>query len=379
MRRVNFSKKPKGREVELDFIRGIAILLVLDFHSPKQLLLLPFTLLGFNRFGFVGVDVFFVLSGFLVGGLLIKELMLRSHINSGRFIIRRGLKIWPQYYVFVLLAVITGRHQLEKVWGNFLNIQNYVGGIPVTWSLAVEEHAYLLLVAVLAIAAANRVRMVVLFPGILATAVAVGVWRTVLQLHDVGNLYWRTDTRIDGILYGLLLAMLYHYWPQRFRQLQQMKWLWWSCIILYLAYVRFRPSTSWGVAIYYVVNDMLAIALLLLLYHRREGKPRPFLYRLVAWIGLYSYGIYLWHVAPIGKVEALAKHVPAWLGTILMMIVAPLAGIALGVIATKLVEFPMLALRDRLFPRTVDSPAGTPAEIELETGLESAPESVSGS
>src|ERR1700722_13574336 len=121
-------QKPIRREMELDFLRGIAILMVMDFHAPISILLAPFRWLGFRNFGWAGVDVFFVLSGFLVGGLLIKEWKQSSRIDSRRFLIRRGFKIWPQYYVFLLAMLLTGHRGLRDLWGNLLNIQNYVGG-----------------------------------------------------------------------------------------------------------------------------------------------------------------------------------------------------------------------------------------------------------
>jgi len=74
--------RPSRREIELDFIRGIAILLVIDFHAHYGIvnsIVRPF---GVQPLGWMGVDIFFVLSGFLVGGLLIKEWKVRGRINS---------------------------------------------------------------------------------------------------------------------------------------------------------------------------------------------------------------------------------------------------------------------------------------------------------
>src|ERR1700733_8613286 len=99
-------RKPPKREIELDFIRGIAILMVIDFHGARTFLLAPFAWMGFANFGWAGVDVFFVLSGFLVGGLLVKEWKLFGRINSKQFLIRRGFKIWPQYYFFLILMLL---------------------------------------------------------------------------------------------------------------------------------------------------------------------------------------------------------------------------------------------------------------------------------
>ena len=79
------------------------------------------------------------------------------------------------------------------------------------------------------------------------------------------------------------------------------------------------------------------------------------LYRLVAWVGLYSYGIYLWHISFMAFVLTVIHRLPARLGTALEVTAPILLGIALGVLTTKLVEFPALRLRDRLIPRRVDS------------------------
>jgi peptidoglycan/LPS O-acetylase OafA/YrhL len=369
-------QKPIRREIELDFIRGLAILLVLDFHAPRPILLAPFTWLGWARFGWVGVDVFFVLSGFLVGGLLVKEWKLSGRIDSRRFLIRRGFKIWPQYYVFIFVILITGHRGLQSVWGNLLNIQNYVGGVAHTWTLAVEEHAYLLLVAVSAFAAHRQAKMRTFFFTTAAVALSVIVWRFVLAARG-GNVFTRTDTRIDGILYGLMLAMLYHYAPAQFRRLQSWIWVWVGVVLVALAYLRINSTAWWDSSLSYVCADAMGVALLLLLYRRREGRQRPAIYRFIAWIGLYSYGIYLWHVSVIAPVMSVSHRFPGWLGTLWITCAPALLGISLGVVATKAVEFPALALRDRLFPRRVDSAVGIPAEVEKEMNMETVPSSIS--
>jgi peptidoglycan/LPS O-acetylase OafA/YrhL len=365
------------REIELDFIRGIAILAVMDFHAPTSILLAPFGWLGFKNFGWAGVDVFFVLSGFLVGGLLIKEWKLNSHIDGKRFLIRRGLKIWPQYYFFLIAIVLTGHKGMNALWGNFLNIQNYVGGVAHTWTLAVEEHAYLILLALLVFAARKRVRMRNLFLFIGVVALSVLVWRTILCAHNV-NVFTRTDTRIDGILYGLMLAILYHYAPALFHRIQSWVWVWFGVVILALAYFRVNPQTWWGADVSYACADAMGVALLLLLYKHREGKRRPALYQFVAWLGLYSYGIYLWHVSVIAPIVFVSHRLPPYVAGAFLALAPPLAGAALGVLTTKAIEFPALALRDRLFPRPVDSAVGIPAQIERELDIRTLPESVQG-
>lgn len=355
-----------GREIELDFIRGIAILLVLDFHAPVHWMSLPLHWLGFPNFGWAGVDVFFVLSGFLVGGLLIKEWRLRGTIDGRRFLVRRGLKIWPQYYVFLGLMLLTRHRSLHDLWGNLLNIQNYVGGIPHTWSLAVEEHAYLLLVLGLVIAARVRLRgrTVALALAGLAVLVVLGRLFLIAHGHEVVN---RTHTRLEGILYGVILALLYHDRPATFRRLQANPWPWLLLLGAALAFLRFQTSALWSVSLGWDAADMLGVALLMLLYRPRKQKRSP-LYRLTAWIGVYSYGIYLWHVSVIAPSQSVAKHLPAGLAPVWLGLAPVVAGILLGAVFTKLVELPALKLRDRLFPRRVDSPVGVPGEEEKQLG-----------
>ena len=355
-----------GREIELDFLRGVAILLVLDFHAPVHWMSYPLALLGFPNFGWAGVDVFFVLSGFLVGGLLMKEWRLRGRIDGRRFLIRRGFKIWPQYYVFLGLMLLTRHRRLHDLWGNLLNIQNYVGGIPHTWSLAVEEHAYLLLAFGLALVARARMRVRSLGIVLCVIAAAVVVMRLLLTQHGY-DVVTRTHTRIEGILYGVVLAMVYHYRPATFQRLQASAWPWLLALTAALVFLRFQTTAPWSVSLGWDAADLLGIALLMLLY-RPRAKRRSALYRLVAWIGVYSYGIYLWHVSVIAPSAAVAAHLPHGLATFWTATMPIVAGIGLGAMFTKVVELPALTLRDRLFPRRIDSPVGSPAEVEARDG-----------
>ena len=139
-----------------------------------------------------------------------------------------------------------GSHrQLRNQWGNLLNIQNYTGGIAYTWTLAVEEHAYLLLVLILAIAARRgaRVRQVFLLLASLAGAV---LFNRIIETRFGINTFTHTDTRVDGILYGVLLVILYHFAPERLAKLQRLWPLWTAVLVLTLIYLRFTPHTLHG-------------------------------------------------------------------------------------------------------------------------------------
>ncbi|SEC04755.1 acyltransferase family protein [Terriglobus roseus] len=353
--------KPQ-RQIELDFIRGIAILLVVDYHEGS-LLLAPFRRLYPQNFeGAVGVAIFFVLSGFLVGGLLMREWKERHSLDWKRFLIRRGLKIWPQYYVFILIILLTGHRPLVQMWGNILNIQNYIGGVAHTWSLAVEEHAYLFLTAVIAVGVARQVSKRHMFLGLAALAAGLSVFRDVQSSRGV-PVFLPSQYRMTGILFGVLIAMLFHFWPHHFARLQSSRAVWVTVIAGWLVYQAALVRYPRLGAVLYDSLDLLGVATLLLLYRSSPtlGRKNP-VYRSVAWIGLYSYGIYLWHVSVGDPISRLLARLPHTLSPLVVDLIKMAIGIALGIVMSELVEIPMLRLRDRIFPKQTRS--------RLEVGIE---------
>ncbi|WP_286854370.1 acyltransferase family protein [Xanthomarina sp.] len=143
---VGLSSRKGYRLRELDFLRGIAILLVLCRHSNIHEFIV--------NMGWIGVDLFFVLSGFLVSSLLFKEYILTGSLDAKRFLIRRGFKIYPLYYLTLVLYLLFLRNQaFVPLLGDFFFFQNYMSGwgylYSASWSLAVEEHFYFGLVCML--------------------------------------------------------------------------------------------------------------------------------------------------------------------------------------------------------------------------------------
>lgn len=203
-----------------------------------------------------------------------------------------------------------------------------------------------------------------LFSGL---SLGVALLSLLLAWHRV-DVFPTTHTRVGGILLGVLLAILYHYAPETFHRLQTWRFLWIGFVLAALVFAGLNTQKWWTGAISFDLADLAGVGLLMLLYKHREGRRHSVVYRTVAWVGLYSYGIYLWHVAAAMPAQRAAHYLPAWLVPALLGLAPPVIGTLLGVITTKLIELPTLRLRDKWFPRRVDSAVGIPAEQEpLET------------
>jgi peptidoglycan/LPS O-acetylase OafA/YrhL len=348
-----------SRSIELDFLRGIAILLVMGLHFLTVPTRNPlFLLLQYpgERFGGAGVDIFFVLSGFLVGGLLMKEYKQSNTLDVRRFIFRRGLKIWPAYYFFIFLEVVTHAHPLKTfLWQNLLHVQNYTGSaISHSWSLAVEEHFYLALAFAMGWMVKRQwtpQRMLKAFGVIMVLSL---ISRTA-SFFLFGNHSAMEDThnRLDSLLCGVSLALVFHFFPERFEAISRRKLplvLVSGLVLIYLCTVH-TPSVydTIGFTILYI-----GAAALLLLTYSHSGRVRNWWpYRVVAAIGVYSYAIYLYQNSIRFPSLRLAMHAPPLLRWPALMILQYGSAILLGAFLTRLVEWPFLRYRNRILPQRV--------------------------
>lgn len=373
------------RLIQLDLLRGIAILLVLGRHaavSPYVAGRLDGPARIWAHLGWSGVDLFFVLSGFLVGGLLMREIRTRGVLDVKRFLIRRGFKIWPGYFVYIgasfaYLWLIRGQavgSALAKVAPNLVHLQNYLGAyvvtpLPHTWSLAVEEHFYLLLPLLLLLLRAGRRARGSTIPGLVVVAVGAFVLCLALRLytyHAVAYtpslIRWPTHLRIDSLFLGVLLAYVFHFHPEHFARLTaRRRWLLAFGAVMLMPLALYEDD--WFVVTFgFTIIALGYAAILLAVVATQPGRGfggwlmTLWPTRVLAYIGFYSYSIYLWHIlAARIPASRLAEQAPftqlgaesRWL--IIMTIYVMLAlgsGIALG----KIVELPALRLRERLFP-----------------------------
>ena len=357
---------PNKRNIDLDFLRGVAILSVIGLHielPDTHYAFLSLLIDPFKQMGGRGVDLFFVLSGFLVGGLLLKEYRDTGLVNGRRFLIRRAFKIWPAYYVFVLFNAVARHHPLNTfLVANLLHLQNYLGSsLAQTWSLAIEEHFYIFLSLLLIWAAKKRFSPARILQALGLLCLIALLLRSNDALHGrLGAAFSQTQDRMDSLLYGVMLATLYWLLPERFAALTRRKWPLIAAtvavfVLMYLlpAYPVFDRSIGYTL----VALGMAAFVSLVFTHASAVNGWLP--YRFIAWIGLYSYGIYLWHSVVREPARMLLQrlHITsdpmAWIVALIFQVGL---SIALGYAMSRLVEFPFLYLRDRVFPAKTKSP-----------------------
>ena len=373
----------RKRNIDLDFLRGIAILSVIGLHielPATHYRVLSLVMQPFKEMGGRGVDLFFVLSGFLVGGLLLKEYRDRGLVNGRRFLIRRGFKIWPAYYVFILFNIIARKHPLNTFMvANLLHLQNYLGSsLSQTWSLAIEEHFYIALALFFVWASRKNLSATRLLQTLGVLCFIALLLRTNDAIHGrLSAAFSQTQNRMDSLLYGVILATLYWLLPEKFEALTRRKWPLIASTIALFALMYWLPAYPvLDESIGYTLVCIGLMAVVSLVFVHASALHNWLLYRAIAWVGLYSYGIYLWHsvVRQPAKLLLARLHLSsdpaAWIFALSFQLGL---SIAIGYAMSRIVEFPFLYLRDRIFPSKIQSSLEVDP-VQSEMAAESSPQ-----
>lgn len=361
-----------SRLPQLDFLRAVAVILVIGNHwtvcPPEVNFYLNKITTVWYRGGWTGVDLFFVLSGFLVSGLLFNEYKKRGDINLKRFLIRRGFKIYPAFWLLILITLAVTVLNGEAVYrGGFLSellfIQNYHPGIwDHDWSLAVEEHFYVFLTFIffILIIVGKRTKhdSFAYIPKLfLSIAVICLFFRFITAAYQpfsyLVNIE-QTHLRIDSLFFGVFLSYLWN-----LRGLSGNSFLENNKLLIGLtgaacfvpAFIYELNETTWmwtiGLTMFYLGGGFVLLALL-----KSDFRGNVILLR-VAGIGKYSYSIYLWNLPVhfwLMKYSNLAAEnwflyaLIYWSGTFI-----------LGIGTAKLIEYPVLKLRDKWMPSNVSA------------------------
>ena len=378
------SSSARPREVGLDLLRLVAVLLVLGRHiwdPPDSLGDGWRTAIGaWNRGGWVGVDLFFVLSGFLVSGLLFAEYKSFGRLSIDRFVIRRGFKIYPPLWTLIAVTVtlyLVNGLPVPRLGlaSELLFWQSYVPGLwEHTWSLGVEEHFYLVLALLMVMTLRlNRSSRAPLRPmlfvaggcAVLGLGARWLTWRIHPTYNHLTHLF-ASHLRFDALFFGVAISYAYHFHTERFvahLRPWRVPLLLGGILLLLPPFLVSLESTPFmftiGLTHFYLGSGMLLVGTIL------SEIPRTGPIRVLALLGASSYSIYLWHLPfrTLG-VQAIERLCGTTFPFGVAVPVYVLGSVMMGYLMARLVEKPSLAIRDRWFPGRGRGP------IEARTNLE---------
>jgi len=314
----------------------------------------------------MGVDVFFVLSGFLVSGLLFREYAKLGTISGKKFLIRRGFRIYPPYWVFlfggIAIEMVRGHYPpLGPTLSECFFLQDYFPSLwGHTWSLAVEEQFYFLLIFLFLflVKGTKAARPLDAVPWIFVALVILCLSLRLLTWHLVPYSFDASvkpaHLRMDSLFCGVFLAYLDYRFPDKFRA-RASQWrgflILFGGLLLIIGFCLHLESPfihTFGFTLFLAAAGMLLTGFLAI--HLPDWKATNFL----ASIGANSYSIYLYHMVLAGACLTLMKQNDFAQNHFLLVLAAYFFGsLVLGIVMANIVEMPMLRIRDRYFPSGV--------------------------
>ena len=300
----------------LDGVRGLAIIMVVVYHAYPGLVPMG---------GPTGVSLFFVLSGFLITNLLLRELGEKGRVDMRHFYGRRVRRLAPALLIYLVFSTVVFGWSIT--WQPLFYVGNYtqIFGPMLrenahTWSLAVEEHFYIIWpLALVSIAALRRWRFLAGLVGILL------VWR--LMVPSSSWAYFATDTNAYALGLGALLVLVKD-------RRQPPRWALWLSLAG-LVGLSLYPSSGFDVARWTaIVASLLGCVLIWSAVHHPNRLLET---RVMTGVGRISYALYLWHVAVISLMGWSLGSEYAWLAIAVSVLVAGLSW--------HLVERPILGSR----------------------------------
>jgi peptidoglycan/LPS O-acetylase OafA/YrhL len=343
----------------LDGVRGLAILLVLCSHSVIYTDAGGLTPNGLAA-GSAGVAIFFVLSGYLITTLLLREEERDGSIQLTSFYARRALRLFPALWLYLLvvfgiwLAGQLPEHPWHSLVTSLFYVRNLVGRGHETdhlWSLAIEEQFYLLWpVFLCCVPARQRTRLWI----VAVALVAITLWRIAAAhygLASSGALYIRTDFRGDAPLFGCAIALGLRAFPKAAHWLQSRRQ---SGVFSFVgvagltAWIGLRLGDDVLPGLDLTIVGLFGSALVL----SQAGSPsrvsRWLTWRPLTMLGQISYGVYLWQQLFLGPSTALA--------TIRVFPTGLLATMAVATLSFWCLERPILKFKARRFPPQSSKP-----------------------
>src|SRR5438067_7918926 len=360
----------RERQPGLDLLRALAIIVVVIYHAA----LFGFKLPGrVDRFGWIGVDLFFVLSGYLIGGQLLAPLARDRRMNLGRFFARRALRIMPAYFVvlaiyFLLPSWREYSEMSQPLWKFLLSVKNIAlhGGTAFShaWSLAVEDQFYLALPFLL-LFLYRRPRLAIIIPCLIVFGgIALRAFLAAQNPSVDGGgvsfrgfqawIYYPTWTRLDPLVFGVVLAAIEKFRPTCWKHITNFApWLGLPALGLIAFALYLGETDNLTVAACVWQFPLIAVCMAALLVC--AVSPRLPLSRVAipgaAFIASIAYSAYLIQKLVIHEVEQFCSSHNIQETSALALIGVEIAVYAAATLLFFAVERPFLQLRRRLAPR----------------------------
>jgi peptidoglycan/LPS O-acetylase OafA/YrhL len=346
----------------LDGLRGIAVLTVMCYHLE---LIVP-SIHMLSKGGFLGVDLFFVLSGFLITSILLKEHDLTGSFSLINFYVRRTLRLVPALWFFLAAIYLAGNlilppTQATLIYGqnNFLYSAIYVmnwhsaagaltGNLNHIWSLAIEEQFYIIWSLLLFRAFRESLSRKQIAVGTTIIVAVLMIQRAIRAANGapIEALYYSTDTRIDAILIGCLASMIYcwKFIPLAFFRTPSFERIALGSAVLACSIVLIfdHEDTALYFGFISLFSISVSIAILWLVTRERTLVHKLLETPSLRWLGQVSYSLYLWHYVFFEFAKSRFDNVPV------QMIVGVSLSLAVAAFSFYLIERPLLNLKNIL-------------------------------
>jgi peptidoglycan/LPS O-acetylase OafA/YrhL len=365
-----------------DLLRALAILLVMLWHLPRPAT--PIFLEELKRYGWTGVDLFFVLSGYLIGTQLLSRLARGQRLSLRDFYFKRAMRILPAFLtvlaLYIFLPGIRENPTMQAPWRFLTFTMNFgldyrvTGAFTQAWSLCVEEHFYLVFPLLVLLLSRLRWRGWVVF---LSCGVLVGgmllraaLWQNAMAAPLAEGaiasfaptylqaVYYPTYCRLDGLLFGVLLAAFKAFRPDEWRRYADPRWalvVGLAALVLAGSVFHYPSARGFGGPILTLVGatfgyPLLSLGCACLLAASLEWERVFGNWRVpgAGAIAIISYSIYLTHkLATHGAELLLGSQAMTGFGGFAIYFSTCIAA---GALLWLTVERPFLLLRDRICP-----------------------------
>lgn len=368
----NIDERTHSKLYGLDHLRALAILLVLGIHY-RLFWPHPVWTGWFMQIGWTGVDLFFVLSGFLISSQLFGEIKKGRGISLKTFFIKRFFRILPIYFfvvgIYFLFPLLREKESLPPLWKFLTFTQDFgldaknFGTFSHAWSLCVEEHFYLLFPLILIFLQSRNLLLksywILIALPIFGIIFRMYLWNVYYPSNTTidsslwywtEHIYYPTYNRLDGLLIGVAIAAVYQFAPKLWDKVSKfgnhsiiLGIALLTIIYFYFSDLGSHSTTIWGFTLLAIAYGFLVLGAI---------SPSSFMYnwnsRIATLIATLSYGIYLTHKIIIHTTQDSLTKLGVEKDGNLMLLACLAACIIAAWLLNLTIEKPFMKVRDKI-------------------------------